>query len=214
MDFRKLALFCITLATAELSAQTKIQDKQEQLFASIDHLSVDFSQSTYKKLRDRTITRNGTAYFSKPDMFRWNFSNENTGLEEYYFNGERLTHFRDKEKVVNHYNTNAGLARELNEVVNLVLDPKALLSRYKVKESKSEGGKTSVVLSPLSRESTDVESIFVKVSDAQKFVEEVHIFYNDGNNTKFSFKNPKKSPNDKKLFIFSRAGNFTVRQHG
>ncbi len=214
MSYLKVGLFCVALAAAELSAQTKIQDKQEQLFASIDHLSVDFSQSTYKKLRDRTITRNGTAFFSKPDMFRWNFSSESSGLEEYYFNGDRLTHYRDKERVVNHYNTNAGLARELNEVVNLVLDPKALLSRYKVKETKSEGGKTSVVLNPISKESTDVDSIFVKVSDSQKFVEEVHIFYSDGNNTKFAFKNPKMNPNDKKLFIFSRTGNFTVRQHG
>ncbi len=214
MRYLIIGLFCLALGGSEILAQQKLSDKQEQLFSSIDHLSVDFTQSTYKKLRDRTISRTGTAHFSKPDMFRWNFSSDSSGLEEYYFNGSRLTHYREKEKVVNHYNTNAGLARELNEVVSLVLDPKTLLSRYKLKESKSEGGHTSVILNPMSRESTDVDSIFVKISDTQKFVEEVQIFYNDGNNTKFSFKNPKMMANDKKIFIFSRTGNFTIRQHG
>jgi outer membrane lipoprotein-sorting protein len=195
-------------------AESKLEDKQEQLFSSIDHLSVDFSQSTYKKLRNRTITRSGNAFFSKPDRFRWTFTSSKAGLEEYYFNGEKLTHYREKDQIVNHYNTNAGLARELTEVVSLVLDPKALLSRYKVKESKSAGGHTQVVLLPQAKETTDVDSIFVKVSDVKKYVEEVQIFYIDGNNTKFSFKNPATGTNDPKIFTFSRTGNFTVRHHG
>ena len=147
-------------------------------------------------------------------MFRWNFIAETGAVEEYYYNGEKLTHFREKEKIVNHYNTNAGLARELTEVVNLVLDPKVLLSVYKIKESKSTGGKTQVIFTPNSPENTDVESIFVTVQDSKKFVEEVQIFYRDGNNTKFAFKNPTYGVNDKNIFSFSRTGNFTVRHHG
>jgi len=206
-----LGILSLTPAKA---AEPKLQDKYAEIFSSIDHLSVDFSQNTYKKLRDRSILRSGNAFFSKPGMFRWNFNSDKTGLEEYYFNGEKLTHFRDKDKLVNHYNTNAGLARELQEVVNLVLDPKALLNRYKVKEIKSEGGLTQAILIPQSRETTDVDSIFVKVSDVKKFVEEVQIFYIDGNYTQFAFKNPVTKPNDPKIFIFSRQGNFTIRKHG
>ncbi len=131
-----------------LATDSKLQDKYSELFSSIDHLTVDFTQSSYKKLRNKTLTRQGNAHFSKPGMFRWNFSHEKTGLEEYYFNGEKLTHFKEKEKLVNQYNTNASLARELGEVVNLVLDPKALLSRYKVKEIKSSSQQTNVVLVP------------------------------------------------------------------
>lgn len=201
------------LIFSSLASAEKIQDKQEQLFASIDHLQVDFSQTTYKKIRDRSVTRSGTAFFSKPNMFRWNFTNDPSGAEEYYFNGEKLSHYREKDKIVNNF-AKVGQAQELREVVNLVLDPKALFSRYKLKESKSAGGNTDVVLVPISKDTTDVESIFIKVSDVQKFVEEVQIFYVDGNNTKFTFKNPKIQPNDPKIFTFPANRNVTVRNHG
>ena len=204
--------FCLLVSGFAL-AQEKLQDKQEQIFASIEHLKVDFTQATYKKLRDRTITRSGTAFFSKPDMFRWNFTSDPSGVEEYYFNGQRLSHYREKEKIVNHFEK-AGLATELREVVNLVLDPKALFSRYKLKESKASGGHTDVVLVPTIKGKTDVDSLFIKVSEVQKFVEEVQIFYIDGNNTKFTFKNPKVEVNNPKIFTFPENSKITVRQHG
>lgn len=202
------------LITAPAAAQGQIEGRYQQIFSTIDNLSVDFTQTTYKKLRNKTVTRSGQAFFSKPGMFRWNFGNDKLGVEEYYFNGERLTHYREREKLVNHYNTNASFARELQEVVNLVLDPKELFNRYTVKDSKSEGGRTSVILVPKQKDGTDIESIHVKVSDAQKYVEDVQIYYLDGNNTQFSFRNPKKAKNEASLFIFSRKGNFTVRHHG
>lgn len=204
----------LTFIPAPLNAQEKLESKYDAVFSTIDNLSVDFTQTTYKKLRNKTTVRSGDALFSKPGMFRWNFTSDKAGIEEYYFNGERLTHFRSKENLVNHYNTNAGLARELKEVVSLVLDPKELFARYKVKSSKSANQKTVVALEPKSKEGTDIQSITVQVEDAQKFVEDVQIFYNDGNNTRFSFKNPKKTKVDPSVFIFSRKGNFTVRHHG
>jgi outer membrane lipoprotein-sorting protein len=208
-------IFLLLVPAAQSFAEAnKLPAKYENLFASIEHLTVDFSQSSYKKLRNRTTVRNGSAHFSKPSMFRWNFVAETGAVEEYYYNGEKLTHFREKEKLVNHYNTNAGLAKELTEVVNLVLDPKVLLSVYKIKESKSQAGKTQVVFNPINPDVTDVESIFVTIQDNKKFVEEVQIFYRDGNNTKFAFKNPSYSKNSKDIFVFSRTGNFTVRHHG
>jgi outer membrane lipoprotein-sorting protein len=205
----------LPLTNSEIGfSQDKLESKYDSIFATIDNLSVDFTQSIYKKLRNKTTVRTGDALFSKPGMFRWNFTSDKTGLEEYYFNGERLTHYREKENLVNHYNTNAGLARELKEVVALVLDPKALFASYKVKTSQSANQKTTVMLEPKSKEGTDIESIRVQVEDAQKFVEDVQIFYSDGNNTRFSFKNPKKGKNDPNVFIFSRKGNYTVRHHG
>ncbi|RZA24216.1 MAG: outer membrane lipoprotein carrier protein LolA [Proteobacteria bacterium] len=218
--YQALFLSLLTAGSLMLShsqagyAQDKLETKYDSIFSTIDNLSVDFTQSTYKKLRNKTTVRSGDALFSKPGMFRWNFTSDKTGLEEYYFNGERLTHYREKENLVNHYNTNAGLARELKEVVSLVLDPKALFARYKVKSSKTANQKTMVTLEPKSKDGTDIETINVQVEDTQKFVEDVQIFYNDGNNTRFSFKNPKKAKNEPNVFIFSRKGNYTVRHHG
>lgn len=211
---RGFLLSAVLLASLPLEgAGDKIQDKQEQLFATIDHLQVEFSQTTYKKIRDRSVTRSGVAFFSKPNMFRWNFTSDPSGVEEYYFNGEKLSHYREKEKIVNNF-ARAGQAQELKEVVNLVLDPKALFSRYKLKDTKTTSGMTDVILSPISKDTTDVDSIFIKVSDSRKSVEEVQIFYIDGNNTKFTFKNPKFQANDSKIFTFPSNKNVTVRNHG
>ena len=209
-----MGLLLWSLAASPLRAEPKLLPQYENMFASIEHLSVDFAQTSYKKLRNRSVLRTGNAHFSKPSMFRWNFISESGAVEEYYFNGDKLTHFSEKDKIVNHYNTNAGLAKELNEVVNLVLDPRVLLSVYKIQDTKSEGGKTKVTFVPISKESTDVEKIFVSLQDSKKFVEEVQIFYNDGNNTKFAFKNPSYGVNEKSIYTFSRTGNFTVRHHG
>lgn len=210
-----LKFLCLGALSAPIAfAQDKSETKYDAVFASIDNLSVDFTQTTYKKLRNKTTVRSGDALFSKPGMFRWNFTSDKNGIEEYYFNGEKLTHYRQKENLVNHYNTNVGLARELKEVVSLVLDPKELFARYKVKSSKSQNQKTIVTLEPKSKEGTDIETINVQVEEAQKMVDDVQIFYNDGNNTRFSFKNPKKTKPDMASFTFSRKGNFTIRHNG
>lgn len=209
----RYGLLVVLMFAGSISAQDKLQNKQEQIFAAIDHLKVDFSQATYKKLRDRTVTRSGTAYFSKPDLFRWNFTSDPNHVEEYYFNGRKLSHYLEKEKIVNNF-SKAGLASELKEVVNLVLDPRALFSRYKLKESKTVGAYTEAILIPAIVGQTDVESLFIKVSDAHKFVEEVQIYYQDGNYTKFSFKNPKLEANDPKIFTFPQNSRVTVRDHG
>ncbi len=191
-----------------------LRSKHNDLFKNIDHMEVDFSQTIYKKLRNRKINRSGTAYFSKPNFFRWNFMSEQLGSEEFYYNGKTLTHFRANEKLVTNYNANIGLARELNEVVSLVLDPQTLSNRYDLVNSSKAKGQTVLTLRPRVGAATDISQIEIKISDQEKYVRGIKIEYMDENYTQFVFKNPKFSPNDKKIFIFSKKGEFTFRHHG
>ncbi|SMF69968.1 outer membrane lipoprotein carrier protein LolA [Pseudobacteriovorax antillogorgiicola] len=210
----KFFIAYILLIPSLLFAEKDIKKEHQDLFSKIDHISVQFKQTIYKKLRNRTINRQGEAHFSKPNYFRWNFVNKDFGNEEFYYNGKKLTHFREKEKVVTHYNANVGLAKELNEVVNLVLDPSTLHNRYDTSKVEKEKNQTKLTLSPRAGVATEIASIEVKVSDQRKYVKDIKILYMDGNYTQFQFKNPRFSANDLKIFTFSKKGSFTIRNHG
>ena len=210
----KLLITAILLISTMAQGKDNLKKAHKDLFTKIDHISVQFKQTIYKKLRNRTLSRSGQAYFSKPNYFRWNFENKDFGTEEFYYNGKTLTHFREKEAVVTNYNTNVGLAKELNEVVSLVLDPQTLSNRYDITKAKKEKKQTHLSLTPRPGVATEIASINVKVSDQRKYVKEVKIIYLDGNYTFFQFKNPRFSPNDLKIFTFSKKGSFTVRNHG
>lgn len=209
-----LGIYLASVPIAQAQTAKEMAEKYGKMFSSIEHLQVSFSQTVYKKLRDRRYTRSGQAYFSKPDKFRWNFEDPKAGLEEFYFDGDTLTHYKEKEKLVTHYQAHVGLGRELREVVNLVLDPKALFDRYHVASSESKNGLTTITLSPRAAVATDIQELKVSVSDQNRYVQGVRILYMDENYTEFTFQNPVEKANPPNLFRFSRTGNFTIRSHG
>lgn len=210
----KLLPILFLLYSSSIFANSDLKKKHQNLFSKIDHISLSFNQTIYKKLRDRKMNRKGKAFFSKPNNFRWDFVNKDLGNEEFYYNGKTLTHFREREATVTNYNANIGLAKELNEVVNLVLDPGTLYTRYDISDLKKSKGQTSMTLTPRAGMATEISLIKIKVSDQRKYVKNIKIVYLDGNYTHFRFKNPRFSDNDLKIFSFSKKGNFTVRNHG
>ena len=173
-------LTILFIPTISLS-QSKAELKHEKLLRSTKFLTVQFSQTIYKKLRDRSTTRKGRAYFAKPNKFRWNFDKTKKGIEEYYYNGKMLTHYQSSSNEVTHYSTNKGLSRDLNQVINLVLDPKALLDTFSIIENKTFKTTTTFTLKPKKDLRSDIHLIKVKISDTRKYVKEVKIQYDDGN---------------------------------
>ena len=121
--------------------------KHESLLRTTKFLTVQFSQTIIKIEKSKLHTQ-GTAYFAKPNKFRWNFDKTKNGLEEYYYNGKMLTHYQSRLNEVTHYSTNKGLSRDLNQVINLVLDPKELLNKYIISESKKNKTTTTFTLKP------------------------------------------------------------------
>ena len=214
MNLIKILIVSMLTIPSGLCAQSRAELKHESLLRTTKFLTVQFSQTIYKKLRNRSFTRKGTAYFAKPNKFRWNFDKTKNGLEEYYYNGKMLTHYQSSLNEVTHYSTNKGLSRDLNQVINLVLDPKELLNKYIISESKKNKTTTTFTLKPKKDLSTDIYTINVKISDSRKYVKEVKIEYDDGNYTLFKFKNPKKGVIDENIFTFSKKGNFKVRYYG
>ena len=210
----KLAIFLSFLLSTAAVGSADVKVKHQKLFDNVEHIRVDFDQTVYKKLRDRKLNRSGRAYFTKPNKFRWNFSSKKLGDEEFYYDGQKLTHYRAAEKTVTNYNANIGLAKELNEVVSLVLNPQNLYNRYDIVDSKSTTGQTKIALKPRGGVATDVKAIAIVINDEKKFVEDIKITYMDDNYTTFAFKNPVFDANPMDLFQFSKKGKFTIRDHG
>lgn len=210
----KYLLWTLLTSATICLAKEPLEKKHQEIFTKFDHMSTDFKQVIYKKLRNRKMEREGTAHFSRPNSFRWNFNHPLLGMEEFYYDGQTLTHYQEKEAVVTHYNANIGLAKELNQVVQLVLDPTTLLNRYDIAEINEPSKQTIFKLTPRPGTATEIKQITIKVSDQKKYVEAVRIEYLDENYTHFQFKNPVFSDNKPNIFKFSRKGAFTIRSHG
>ena len=218
----KLAFLCIIGICTPIygrpniiEQQKRVEQEYQKMFQAIEHMTVDFQQTIYKSLRKRTSKRNGTAFFSKPSMFRWDFNDQGQGIEEFYFDGTQLTHFKESEKLVTHYKASTGIAKELSEAVDLVLDPVKLFNRYQVEKiSKTNEGDTTVKLVPRAALSSDIEAVFVTVAGSKGHVKAAKILYMNENYTEFLFTNPRFTTNKSELFRFSRKGSYTVRTHG
>ncbi len=197
-------------ATASTLAQAQAGDdlskKHGKIFTSLENLTVQFSQTSYRKLRNKTTSRKGMAAFAKPGKFYWAFQDLKSGNEEYFYDGTKLSFFKHRENTVTHYGKKSGLASELDDVVSLVLDTRNLLSTYEPRNVASEKGITTFDLVPKKGKKTDIKGIAVQVSESQKYIRHVKIEYDNGNFTLFEFSNPKKDAIPAQRFIFSNPG--------
>ena len=83
---KSLKYLCLLLAISPLNAysQSKAELQHEKLLSSTKYLTVKFSQTIYKKLRNRSSTRKGIAYFAKPNKFRWNYVTKPSLTKAYF----------------------------------------------------------------------------------------------------------------------------------
>lgn len=200
----------------EQKSTSKTRDvaaKHDNLFSNLEFLKVNFKQTVHTSLRDKTRTREGQASFAKPGNFFWQFKDKKA-TEEYYFDGTTLSHFRSDEKTVTHYGTKSGLQKELQAIVDLVLDAEKLLNQYDAVDVKTAKGVTSMKLLPKAKDQTDIVNILVQVSEKSKYVQDVKIEYKNGNYTAFSFQNPDTSSIPPKAFQFLDPGGVKVRRIG
>lgn len=210
--------FGLTLpAWAAPDAKTEQLSKEhESLFASLDHLQVDFTQKIFTALRKKTRTRQGKAAFSKPSSFHWAFTDgKGAPAEEYLYDGTTLSHYVVADKVVTLYGTRSGLQQELEAIVHLVLDAQKLFNQYEVVDTRKEGDLTRLKLTPRKKGQSDISGIEVAVaSSTPKYVKEVKIEYENGNKTSFIFSNPVTSPIPSDRYRFTNPGGVKVNRMG
>ena len=200
-------------AAESVPSSSKVLEKHDSLFANHDNLTVQFSQTIYRKLRNKTIERKGVASFAKPNKFYWLFENDNLGNEEYYYDGKSLTHYLAKDRLVQRYSSTSGLSKQLQDIIDMVLDGKKLLTRYTAKSVTNEKDSTLATLVPTVEDpNNEIQKIEVKVSNQRSFLKEIKILYNDEGYSLFRFKNPRTSEIAADRFVFHKPEGVTVTE--
>ena len=152
-------------------------------------LSLNFQQSIYKKLRNKTIRNQGAAYFKKPSMFHWKFHHPEK--EEWIYDGTKLFHYFPDKKVAQEYSAMASKGKNLREIVSMVLDFDSLLNRYSLDSSRKEQGR--VVLSLKPKQEGEITGVQLTIDNRAYYVREVKLFFEGGNNSTVQFSDPKYS---------------------
>lgn len=133
-----------------------------------EHLSVDFVQTRFTALRGKTLKRDGKAQFSRPNLFRWRLDNP---TKELIFDGKAFYEFDPASKSAAKYAPSGANARELSQIVDLVLNFDSLLKRYDLVSAEDQGKLVKIILKPKTdQEIKTVELHYDKSSDFVSFI--------------------------------------------
>lgn len=212
-------VFALTLASATalstpaLSAVTnadsaRLRQDLTKLSQSIQHLAVNFEQKTYKKLRNRTLTERGRGLFSKPDRFSWRIYESKKGMtakvkKAYYYDGSALDVYSGRENQVTEYASLGSMGQGLGGVVDMVLNPKVLLGRYKIAKvsPRKADGSYAAVLEP--KQNNDIKRLELNIDMQALYIRDIKLRYQNGNTIAFAFSKPSFNPLKKTVFRFS-----------
>jgi outer membrane lipoprotein-sorting protein len=175
---------------AELLSTDELKELQRKM-KSASQLSVDFVQTKTVHIRPKKPSRSeGKAIFSKPTKFRWELYSPPSLT---VFDGSNLFEINTSSKVATRYKAAGSRVRDLQEVIDLVLDFDSLLSRYKIVEASKIEKSILLKLSPFSKES-GISGIDIALDAASASIKVVSLSFTNKNVSKFEFSNPNRNP--------------------
>ncbi len=174
------------LTLNEVSAYAKSMDSTAQA------MTLEFKEELYRHARQVTLSKKGTAYFIKPDQFRWEVSpaKQDSAKEIWIFDGKNLFQHNTKEKHATRYSSKLGKNKQLKELVDIITNFRALLSSYSFDGAKKEDELVHVKLTPKQKSEIVFLEITLKKRDAEKkkpFMQGLTLHFEDKNRTTFDF---------------------------
>lgn len=161
---------------AELKALSHEISKQ-------NHFSLHFRQEIYRDLRKRTSTVLGLAYFSRPKRFRWIVQEPDSN--EWIFDGNDL-YFDDlKRKQGTRYHADTAQARELRQVVDLIVDFAGVGKNYTAHDAKKTAAALEFKLTPV--KSSNVIELEVEIDRKQNYLKKLKLLFEGKNSSTFYF---------------------------
>lgn len=121
-------------------------EKLQQSFKIQPEMSIDFTQTQVKKLRGKTSTSLGRAYFKQPDSFRWQLISPKQ--DEWIYDGKNLYNFIPDRLQATRYDANGSKGRELRQIVDLVTNISSLTKSYEFTEVKEIDPLLELTLTP------------------------------------------------------------------
>lgn len=172
--------FAKELSVDELRA---IQSKMK----SSDKLTASFVQTRYAALRGKSTTRKGQASFAKPNLFRWTMEQPSKQL---IFDGKSFFDYDPEAKAAVKYSPKGPSARELTQIVDLVLNFDSLLNRYDLIKALEDGDQVTVLLRP--KKKSDLEQIELRYAKAADYLTYIRLDLANKNRLTHEFSKPSK----------------------
>jgi chaperone LolA len=154
-----------------------------------EHLSVDFVQTRFTALRGKSIRRDGKARFSRPNLFRWTLENP---TKELIFDGKVFYEYDPASKSAVKYAPSGANARELTQIVDLVLNFDSLLKRYDLVRATDEGDLVKIELKP--KKDQEIIGVELRYDKKADFVAYVRLDLANKNKLTHEFASPKRTP--------------------
>ncbi len=172
-----------------------VEQLQKNLKTGND-LTVDFTQTIYRSLRKKTTSRQGKGYFNKPNKFRWSLLKPSQ--EDWIYNGNFLAHYLPDKKSIFKYQASAAKGKDLQHLIDMVLNFSTLLNHYQLLEAKQLEGKVRMQLKP--KADGEIDSSEIVIDMTKNYVSEVKLNFRGGNHTLFTFTNPNNNEIKEALF--------------
>jgi hypothetical protein len=179
----------------------EVSSYAESINSTAKAMTINFQEELYRDARKVTLFKTGYAYFIKPDMFRWEVSpaKQNNAKEVWIFDGKDLFQHNTKEKYATRYSSKLGKNQQLRELVDIIINFKALLSKYRFDGAKKEDELIHVKLTPKQKSEIVFLEITLQTTDKNKkiFMQGLTLHFEDKNRTHFKFEPPQESKEDK-----------------
>lgn len=160
-----------------------------------EHLSVDFVQTRFTALRGKTIKRDGKAQFSRPNLFRWRLENP---TKELIFDGKAFFEFDPTTQSAAKYAASGANARELSQIVDLVLNFDSLLKRYDLVSAEDLGTQVKILLKPKNEQ--EIKAVELHYNKTSDFVSYVALELANGNKLTHEFASPQRKAISSKTY--------------
>ncbi len=182
-----LALAWGTASAKELSVD-ELRVIQSKMKAT-DSMSVDFVQTKYSKLRDKTSRREGRAIFSKPSSFKWMLEKP---VQQYLvFDGKSFFEYNPGSNSAVRYSPTGPQSYDLKQIVDLVLNFDSLLKRYELKKAEQDGDLVKVELTP--KTEGDVTGVELHLSQKDSYISFLKLTMKSTDYLAHDFKTPSRN---------------------
>jgi outer membrane lipoprotein-sorting protein len=187
-----MGLMLWTISAVGLSEILSVEDLKaiQQKMRAADSLQADFKQVRYSSLRKKSTESTGHAVFAKPDKFRWSILKPVS--EEWLFDGTSLFNVKPDRKAALKYVSATDKAKELRDLVDLILNFDTLLSRYTLRRAELVRDKLLVILAPKS--TSEIEEIEMTIIPEKSYVAEIKLGFENKNSLSYVFSEPSKNP--------------------
>ena len=196
---RNFALSMILVASPVMARElsvAELRDVQSKIKSS-DALTVDFVQTKFSGLRGKSTHREGKAYFVKPNLFKWMLQ---TPTKEYkIFDGKFLYDYSPDANSATRYAPKGPQTKELDQIIDLVLNFDTLLKRYDLVKAEETGDLIKIKLKP--KAPGDLVGIELHLAKREEFVSYLKMDMANKNSLIHEFKNPSRSAIPESAFV-------------